>query len=126
MILKCTKHTILGILSFSSCLLLAQNTSAQLSDIKLRSPIRFWAGTADWCFCPYDQAVMSGMSLMIADERGIYECGKTSAWYRSGGREPACYLGDGNIRQQREAVDIERQCRAMGSRACYVDVLNRF
>ncbi len=102
-------------------LLFAQQEA--MSQIKLRSPIRTWAGS-EACLCPYDQVVTRGLSLQFPDE--VYNCGRTSAWYRSGGQEPACYLEDMNPRGQREAMAVERECRALGFRSCYVDYLNRF
>ncbi|PLS68437.1 MAG: hypothetical protein CV045_07835 [Cyanobacteria bacterium M5B4] len=93
------------------------------AQIKLRSPIRTWAGS-EACLCPYDQVVTKGLTLQFPDE--VYSCGRTSAWYRSGGQEPACYLEDMNPRGQSEAMEVERACRAIGFRSCYLDYLNRF
>ncbi|MDB9435275.1 hypothetical protein PN450_00220 [Dolichospermum lemmermannii CS-548] len=93
--------------------------------MKLRAPIRTWAGR-DGCLCPYDQVVTEGMTLAFADEDKIYTCGQTSAYIRPDGRNPACYVGDRIRYAHEKARQIEEQSRSMDSRACYVDFMNRF
>jgi|GEM_PF-4222464 len=114
------KYPVLFLLSVVASIVYQQEALSQMIDIKSRAPIRTWAGS-ELCLCPYDQVVTSGLSLTFPDE--VYTCGSTSAWSRTGGREPACYLGD---RQQRSATSIERQCRELGFNQCYVDIFNRF
>ena len=114
------KYVILPLISILAALSYQQGSLSQMLEMKLRSPIRTWAGS-ELCLCPYDQVVTSGLSLTFPDE--VYTCGRTSAWFRTGGREPACYVGD---RQQRSATSVERQCRELGFNRCYVDGFNRF
>jgi hypothetical protein len=90
------------------------------SEIKSRSPIRTWANSS-LCLCPYDQVVTKGIDLAFPDS--IYQCGSSSAWYRSGGKEPACFSGE---RNSYKAMEVESYCRRRGLRNCYVDFMNRF
>ncbi len=91
--------------------------------MKLRAPIRTWAGS-DGCLCPYDQVVTEGMSLAFPNE--IRSCDGVSSYDRTGGRDPACFVGDRIPYAHEKARQIEEQCRSMDSRACYVDFMNRF
>jgi len=43
------------------------------------------------CLCPYDKIVLAGTLYSPAS---IYHCGDASAYVRSGGREPSCYMSD--------------------------------
>jgi hypothetical protein len=52
---------------------------------RVRQPIRSIANTHG-CPCPYDQ--------VIREDGVIYRCGDASAWSRSGGRTPTCYVND--------------------------------
>lgn len=109
--------------TFAAVLLSIAYQQSAFAQIKLRSPIRTWAGS-EACLCPYDQVVTAGIGLQFPDE--VYLCGRASAWYRSGGREPACYMEDMNPQGQRDAMAIEQECRAIGVHRCYVDFSNRF
>ena len=105
--------------NFSEC------AKAQM-DMKLRAPIRTWAGSETGiCLCPYDQVVTSGFSLVLPGK--IYNCGETSSYSRSGGQSPGCYMGDSiyQPKAQTDAMKIEEICFQAGSQICYVDVLNR-
>ena len=117
------KHLVLPLLSILASMTYQQEALSQMLEMKLRSTIRTWAGS-ELCLCPYDQVVTAGLSLTFPDE--VYTCGRVSAWFRTGGREPACYLGDTKPYGQRAATAVERQCRELGSNRCYVDIFNRF
>lgn len=46
---------------------------------------------AGMCLCPYDRVVTAGTLYMPTQ---IYQCGDVSAYVRTGGREPSCYMSD--------------------------------
>lgn len=46
---------------------------------------------AHMCLCPYDKVVTSG-TLFFPTQ--IYQCEDVSAYVRTGGREPSCYMSD--------------------------------
>lgn len=46
---------------------------------------------AGMCLCPYDRVVTAG-TLYLPTQ--IYQCGDVSAYVRTGGREPSCYMSD--------------------------------
>ncbi|MBO1057208.1 MAG: hypothetical protein HEQ27_12060 [Dolichospermum sp. JUN01] len=120
----------LAFLAIPFVFIIQQGAFAQISNpysvpMKLRAPIRTWAGDGV-CLCPYDQVVTEGISLAFTDEDKTYTCGKTSAYIRTGGREPACYVEDRNPYGREQARQVEEQCRSLGSQACYIDFMNRF
>ena len=117
-----------GLLVLSAILLsfnFPESARAQM-DMKLRAPIRTWAGPKTGiCLCPYDQVVTAGFSLILPDK--VYNCGEASSYARSGGQSPGCYMENFMYlpNAQRDAMKIERLCRQVGPQNCYVDVLNR-
>lgn len=91
--------------------------------LRLRQPIRTWQGSGR-CYCPYDQVVVGGMSLAIASDHDIRYCGEASAYSRTGGQEPACFLEDyPSYRESQEAQTIEDFCRR-DYQNCHIDIFN--